>query len=323
MNTGGKNRTMIRQVDDDGNLKHLISLDGIPADLLGTILDRAESYLSGPGSLRNPDKELNGITIANLFFEPSTRTRISFELAAKRLGAHVVNLETGSSSLRKNESLLDTFFTLQAMGVNLFILRHHQPGSCATIAEHANESVGIISAGEGHLSHPTQGLLDVLTMRLHKGDIRNLKVCIIGDIRHSRVARSAAQALATLGVRELFLVGPDRLLPAGQEFPNAVLSNEPDAGLSGADVVMALRIQKERMNDSDIPDGAEYFRRYGLTRERLGKTANGAIVMHPGPMNRNVEIADDVADGNQSVIRQQVTHGVAVRMAVMTLMARR
>ncbi|MEE8527403.1 MAG: aspartate carbamoyltransferase catalytic subunit [Gammaproteobacteria bacterium] len=314
---------MLAQVDDDGDLRHLLTLEGLKAGLLDAILERAENFLTETGQLARGADELRGLTVANLFFEPSTRTRVSFELAAKRLGAHVTNLEIGSSSTRKGETLLDTFLTLKAMAVDIFVIRHHDPGSTELIAEHADASVRIISAGEAHLSHPTQGLLDVLTIRRHKGDLSTLKVCLVGDIKHSRVARSAGQALTTLGVGELHLVSPETLLPDADEFPAAVLSSDLETGLSNADVVMALRIQKERMAEADIPDDADYFRRFGLTREQLAIAKKDVIVMHPGPMNRNLEIAPDIADGQQSVIEEQVRNGVAVRMAVLALMADR
>lgn len=314
---------MLAQVDDDGDLRHLFALTGLNAGLLNAILDRADSFLTETGQLARGADELHGLTVANLFFEPSTRTRVSFELAAKRLGAHVTNLEIGSSSTRKGETLLDTFLTLQAMAVDIFVVRHHEPGSIELIARRANASARIISAGEAHLSHPTQGLLDALTIRRHKGDLSAIKVCVVGDIKHSRVARSAGQALTTLGVGELHLVSPESLLPDPDEFPAATLSSDLGAGLKDADVVMALRIQKERMAKADIPDDAEYSRRFGLTREHLAIANKDVIVMHPGPMNRNVEIAADVADGEHSVIEEQVRNGVAVRMAVMALMAGR
>ena len=314
---------MLAQVDDDGDLRHLLTLTGLKAGLLNAILERAESFLTETGQLARGADELRGLTVANLFFEPSTRTRVSFELAAKRLGAYVTNLEIGSSSTRKGETLLDTFLTLNAMAVDIIVIRHHEPGSTELIASHADAAVRIISAGEAHLSHPTQGLLDVVTIRRHKGDLSSLKVCLVGDIKHSRVARSAGQALTTLGVGELHLVSPETLLPAPNEFPAAVRSSDLETGLRDADVVMALRIQKERMAEADIPDDAEYSRRFGLTREHLTIAKKDVIVMHPGPMNRNVEIAAEVADGEHSVIEEQVRNGVAVRMAVMALMAGR
>jgi len=263
---------------------------------------------------------LAGRTVVQMFFEPSTRTRASFELAARRLGAEVVTLDMAFSSTIKGETPLDTFYTLQAMHANLFVVRHKQPGVLQTLAQHALPRVHVVSAGEAHVSHPTQGLLDAFTVRRHKKNLEKLAVTIIGDIRHSRVARSAVQALATLGVKDFRFAGPAELLPEdldGEQFTN------PDKALDGADVVMMLRIQKERMQAGLIPDEHEYFRRYGLNAARLKLAKPDVIVMHPGPMNRGVEITDDVADGPQSVIREQVTNGVAVRMAVLaTLMGK-
>jgi aspartate carbamoyltransferase catalytic subunit len=263
------------------------------------------------------NRSLAGRTVANLFFEPSTRTRASFELAARRLGAVVLSLDVSMSSRAKGESLLDTIYTLQAMQVDVFVIRDAQSGVPDFICDHVAPHVAVLNAGESHLNHPTQGLLDVLTMRRHRGRFEDMIVTIAGDIQHSRVARSAHHALQTLNVRELRLVAPPALAPDPAEFEGARLLDDIEAGVAGADVVMCLRIQRERMAASDNPDPADYHRQFGLTAARLALAKPDAIVMHPGPMNRDVEIAGSVADSPRSVITEQVTNGLAVRMAVM------
>jgi aspartate carbamoyltransferase catalytic subunit len=304
--------------DSSQALRHLLTLNGLDKAMLSALLDRAQSFVAAPGAPAAFPPLLAGRTAALLFFEPSTRTRASFELATRRLGAEVLNLNIGTSSARKGESPLDTFHTLQAMNVDLFIVRHAQAGTSALLARHAPPHVAIINAGEAHLNHPTQGLLDALTIRQHKPVQDGLAVAVIGDIHHSRVARSAAQALMTLGVEDFRWIGPPEFLPA----QNAALPGQCftvlEDGLQGADVVMLLRIQRERMQATEVPAADAYFRRYGLTEQRLALAAPDAIVMHPGPMNRGIEIEGAVADGPQSVIRAQVANGLAVRMAVMT-----
>ncbi|MGB5210844.1 MAG: aspartate carbamoyltransferase catalytic subunit [Gammaproteobacteria bacterium] len=308
---------MISQYDESGRLRHLITLDGCSGEQITELLDRAEEFLRRPGDLPARTQALAGRTVANLFFEPSTRTRASFELAARRLGADVLSLDISTSSRAKGESLLDTIYTLQAMQCDIFVVRDAQAGVPAFIAEHVAPHVRILNAGESYLNHPTQGLLDMLTIRRHKKAFDQLVVTIVGDIHHSRVARSAAHALGALGVGELRLVAPEHLRPEPRDFPGALISGDLDQALSAADVVMALRIQKERMTESAIPDPGDYFRRFGLDTQRLALAKPDVIVMHPGPMNRNVEISPEVADGKFSVIEEQVTNGVAVRMAVM------
>lgn len=308
---------MASQFDARGRLRHLITLETLSRAQLVGLLDRAEGFLTPMGEYPAGNRSLAGRTVANLFFEPSTRTRASFELAARRLGADVLSLDISMSSRAKGESLLDTIYTLQAMQVDVFVIRDAQSGVPAFICEHVAPHVAVLNAGESHLNHPTQGLLDVLTMRLHKGSLENLVVTIAGDIQHSRVARSAHHALSTLGVGELRLVAPPALAPDPAEFAGARLLDNIEAGVDGADVVMCLRIQRERMEVSRNPDPADFYREFGLTPERLALARPDAIVMHPGPMNRDVEIAGSVADGPQSVIAEQVTNGVAVRMAVM------
>lgn len=310
------------QRDPDGRLRHLITLEGLSSEELVALLDLAQFYVREPGDLPARDQSLSGHTIANLFFEPSTRTRVSFELAARRLGADVVNLDMQSSSRAKGETVLDTIYTLQAMHADILVMRDAEPGLPAYVAQFVAPHVCILNAGEAHLSHPTQGLLDALTIRQVKGDFAQLRVLIAGDISHSRVARSAWQAFMTLGVAELRIAAPDDLMPPQREFAGAKRFTDIDRAIDGVDVVMALRIQRERMRGPQLPDEASYHRAFGITAERLQKARPGAIVMHPGPMNRDVEIASEVADGPQSVIQQQVANGVAVRMAVLATIAR-
>ncbi|MBM5811829.1 MAG: aspartate carbamoyltransferase catalytic subunit [Gammaproteobacteria bacterium] len=309
------------QLDAGGRLRHLLSLDGLDADLIRELLDRAGTWCCRPGELPPRSRDLQGWTIANLFAEPSTRTRASFELAALRLGADAINLDVMLSSRVKGESVLDTIYTLQAMQVDVFVIRDAEPGLPEYVARHVEGHVSVISGGEAHLSHPTQGLLDALTILQAKGGFRDLVVTIVGDIRHSRVARSAASVLTTLATGELRLVAPAELMPEPDEFPTAVRCESFDAGIAHADVVMMLRIQKERIAATSQPDPDRYHERYGLSAARLRRARPDAIVMHPGPMNRGVEICSDVADGPQSVIRQQVANGVAVRMAVLAHIA--
>ncbi len=310
------------QRDADGRLRHLITLEGLSAEELTGLLDLAQFYVREAGDLPARDQSLSGHTVANLFFEPSTRTRVSFELAARRLGADVVNLDMQSSSRAKGETVLDTIYTLQAMHADILVMRDAEPGLPASVAQFVAPHVCILNAGEAHLSHPTQGLLDALTVRQAKGDFSQLRVLIAGDISHSRVARSAWQAFTRLGVAELRIAAPDDLMPGPGEFAGATRCNDVDRAIAGVDVVMALRIQRERMRGAQMPDDASYHRAFGITAERMKKARAGAIVMHPGPMNRDVEIASEVADGPQSVIQRQVANGVAVRMAVLATIVR-
>ena len=307
------------QLDAGGGLRHLLTMQGLSRDFITGFLDRAESYLSGYGDPVVRSEALRGKTVANLFFEPSTRTRASFDLAARRLGADVLNLDVNTSSRKKGESILDMIFTLQAMQVDVFVVRDAEAGIPAYIARNVNDFVSILNAGEADVSHPTQALLDLLTIRRHKREFGELTVAIVGDIAHSRVARSASEALVTMGVRELRLISPPTLAPAAGTVPEEarVLDNLDD-GIRGADVVMALRIQRERITNLDgIPGVDEYFSNYGVSHERMKLAAKDAIVMHPGPMNRGIEIESSLADSPCSVITEQVKNGVAVRMAVL------
>ena len=279
-------------------IRHLLSLDRLSGDQINGLLDQADALAAKAlGAPLSPPR-LSEKTVVNLFFEPSTRTRSSFELAAHRLGASVLNFDMASSSTRKGETLADTLYTLEAMGCDIFVIRH---------------------SGDGRSAHPTQGLLDMLTIRQHKGrDFAALKVAIVGDIRHSRVARSDLHALRALGAGEVRLAAPEALLPEAEAMRGFTLCDNADQAVTDADVVMTLRLQRERMEDGVVSSLEAYFRDWGITPERLALAKPDAIVMHPGPMNRGVEIADAVADGPQSVIRQQVSNGVAVRMAVLS-----
>ena len=318
MTQGTRNETpTTAQLRPDGSLRHLLTLEGLPRGLIERLLERAQALVRPLGARPAMSQLLAGSTVANLFTEPSTRTRVSFELAAKRLGAQVVNLEVQLSSRVKGESVLDTVYTLEALHVDAFVIRDAEVGVPGLVAAHVAPHVSVLSAGEAHVAHPTQGLLDALTIYQRKQRFAGLAVAIVGDIRHSRVARSAWQVLHTLGVSDLRIVAPAALLPESHEFTGATRYSDLAAGLAGCDVIMMLRIQKERMGQVELPQGAQYFSAWGLTPERLKLARADAIVMHPQPMNRGVEIASEVADGPPSVIRDQVRNGVAVRMAVL------
>jgi aspartate carbamoyltransferase catalytic subunit len=312
---------MRAQTDGAGGLRHLISLDGLTREALTAILDRAETYRRFPGQPAYEGRELAGMTLANLFFEPSTRTRASFDLASQRLGAHVLNLDTQSSSRVKGETMLDTIYTLEAMNTDVFVIRDSEAGMPEFLIDHVAPHVSVISAGEAHISHPTQGLLDALTIRSHQRRLSGLKVAIVGDIKHSRVARSTARALKTLGTTDIRLVAPLSLLPSEDEFRGALRFTRVEDGIEGADVIIMLRIQRERMVQAASLDDAAYFREYGLDGKRVKLASPNVLVMHPGPMNRGVEISSEVADGPHSLIREQVNNGVAVRMAVLASIA--
>jgi aspartate carbamoyltransferase catalytic subunit len=301
------------QVDAAGRLRHLVTLDGLPRALIVALLARAEHYASGPAR----GDALRNVTVANLFGEPSTRTRASFELAALRQGADVVNLDDALSSRAKGETLLDTVHTLRALRVDVFVMRGSEAGVQEQVARVVDGEAAVVSAGEAHLSHPTQGLLDALTIRQAMGDLGRVSVAIVGDVARSRVARSAHQVLATLGVPDIRIVAPQEMMPEAAGFAGARRFDSLEAGIAGADAVMMLRIQHERAGGGPV-DLQAYHREFGLTAARLARASPRAIVMHPGPMNRGVEIDSDVADGPRSVIRRQVANGLAVRMAVLT-----
>ncbi|MCC7097075.1 MAG: aspartate carbamoyltransferase catalytic subunit [Thermomonas sp.] len=297
-----------------GSPHHLLGLDGISVDRLHALLRRAQVFAAGEES----PNALAGVAVCTLFFEPSTRTRLSFQLAAQRLGAHILNFDASTSSATKGETDLDTFRTIQAMGVRGFVVRHKADGAVAALAAEAAPGVAVVNAGDGRSEHPTQGLLDMLTLRQAKGeDFSRLKVVIVGDVKHSRVARSDLHALRTLGCSEIRVCGPASLLPDAGTLAGCAVTDDFDAALDGVDAVMMLRLQRERMAEGLVASLDEYHRDYGLTSARLRRAAPEAIVMHPGPMNRGVEITDEVADGSRSRILDQVANGVAVRMAVL------
>ena len=309
------------QLNQHGELQHLLTIEGLPATLLTQILDTAQSFIGVTEREVKKVPLLRGKAIFNLFFEASTRTRTTFEIAAKRLSADVINLNISTSAQSKGETLLDTIDNLEAMHADMFIVRHAQSGAAHLIARHVAPNVHVINAGDGRHAHPTQALLDMFTIRHYKRNFSNLRVAIVGDILHSRVARSQIHALTTLGVPEVRVIAPKTLLPAGVEKLGVQVHHDMRQGLRDVDVVMMLRLQNERMQGPLLPSAQEFFKYYGLTSDKLALARPDAIVMHPGPMNRGVEIDSSVADGPRSVILPQVTFGIAVRMAVMSMLA--
>lgn len=307
------------QLDANGKLRHFITVEGLSRQHLTEILDVAESFAGVSGKSAKKVPLLRGKTIINLFFETSTRTRTTFELAASRLSADVQSINIATSATSKGESLLDMLHNLEAMHCDMFVVRHGESGAAHFITKHVAPHVSVINAGDGRHAHPTQAMLDMFTIRRHKGDFGALKVAIVGDVLHSRVARSEIHALNTLGVGELRIVGPKTLIPPTLSTLGAHIYHDMAKGLDGVDVVIMLRLQKERMKGALLPSESEYFARYGLTEEKLALAKPDAIVMHPGPINRGVEIASTVADGPQSVIMEQVSNGLAIRMAVMSM----
>ena len=313
------------QLNAQGELNHLLSIDGLPRNVLVRILDTASSFLEVSDRDVKKVPLLRGKSVFNLFFENSTRTRTTFEIAAKRLSADVINLDVSRSSTAKGETLLDTVDNLVAMHADMFVVRHAASGAPYLIAEHLHrvgrDDVHVVNAGDGRHAHPTQGLLDMFTIRYFKKDFSNLTVAVVGDILHSRVARSNIHALKTLGAAEIRVVGPQTLLPCGIEHMGVRVFHDLREGIAGCDVVIMLRLQNERMNGALLPSAGEYFKCYGLTPKVLALAKADCIVMHPGPMNRGVEIDSEVADGQQAVILSQVTFGIAVRMAAMSILA--
>ena len=302
-------------------MKHLLYLKELNQRTISKLLAKAETFLSTNNFPPPQDKNLQGITLANLFLEPSTRTRSSFQIAAKRLGADVLNIDEHHSSRTKGETIIDTIRTLEAMGVNYFVVRHKERGILSKIVANVDLGSHVINGGESVDSHPTQGLLDLLTIKKYKKGFDQIKVAIVGDIKHSRVARSLAEGLATMAVKTLTLIAPEEFKPDMKFYPNAEHCKNLDQGLVNADVVVALRVQRERiesLTETISPD--RYFEKYGLTMKRLEPCNDDVIVMHPGPMNRGVEISDEVADGANSVIREQITNGIAIRMALLSVM---
>jgi len=309
------------QLNEHGELRHLLTIEGLPRDVITHILDTASSFLNVSDREVKKVPLLRGRSVFNLFFENSTRTRTTFEIAATRLSADVVNLDVRTSSTSKGESLLDTVDNLAAMHADMFVVRHSQSGAPFMIARHVGPGLHVINAGDGRHAHPTQGLLDMYTIRHFKKDFTGLRVAIVGDVLHSRVARSDIHALTTLGVPEVRVIAPLTLLPPGIEQMGVRVFTDMREGMKDVDVVIMLRLQSERMRGALLPSAQEFFKHYGLTAEKLALARPDAIVMHPGPMNRGVEIDSAVADGAQSVILQQVTFGIAVRMAVMSIVA--
>ena len=311
------------QLNKNGELHHLLSIEGLPAEILWQILDTARSFAGVTQREVKKVPLLRGKAVFNVFFEPSTRTRTTFEIAAKRLSADVINLAINVSSQSKGETVLDTVANLSAMQADMFIVRHAASGAPYLIARHVAPEIHVINAGDGRHAHPTQGLLDMFTIRHYKKEFSNLRVAIVGDILHSRVARSQIHALTTLGCPEIRVIGPKTLIPSRVETLGVHVYDDMRQGLKDVDVVMMLRLQNERMQGALLPSAQEFFKYYGLTEEKLALARHDAIVLHPGPMNRGVEIDSSVADGAHSVILPQVTFGIAIRMAVMSILAGR
>ncbi|MEH6357767.1 MAG: aspartate carbamoyltransferase catalytic subunit [Pseudomonadales bacterium] len=307
------------QLTEQGQLRHFLTVEGLSKSLLTEILDTADSFISMEQQSVKKVPLLRGKTVVNLFFEASTRTRTTFELAAKRLSADVISLNISTSATSKGETLLDTLKNLEAMASDMFVVRHANSGAAHFIAEQVTPNIAIINAGDGRHAHPTQAMLDMLTIRRHKGDFENLSVAIVGDILHSRVARSQIHALKILGVPDIRVITPNTLRPYDIESMGVTVYNRMIEGLAGADVVITLRLQSERMQSALLPSQHEFYSLYGLSADKLKYAKPDAIVMHPGPINRGVEIDSDVADGPQSVILNQVSYGIAVRMAVMSM----
>ena len=309
------------QLDEKGGLQHLLSIEGLPREMLTHILDTAASFVGVTAREVKKVPLLRGKSVFNLFFEPSTRTRTTFEIAAKRLSADVINLNIAVSSHTKGETLLDTVDNLSAMHADMFVVRHAESGAPHLIASHVASHLHVVNAGDGRHAHPTQGLLDLYTIRHFKKDFTRLSVAIVGDVLHSRVARSLIHALTIMGTPDLRVIGPMTLIPAGAEKLGVKVYYDLEQGLRDVDVVVMLRLQSERMRGALLPSAQEFFKYYGLTPEKLALAKPDAIVMHPGPMNRGVEIDSAVADGSHAVILSQVTFGIAVRMAVMSILA--
>jgi len=309
------------QLNKHGELVHLLSVEGLPKSILTHILDTAANFVSVNDREVKKVPLLRGKSVFNLFFENSTRTRTTFEIAAKRLSADVINLDIARSSASKGESLLDTIANLSAMAADMFVVRHSESGAPYLIAQHVAPHVHVINAGDGRHAHPTQGLLDMYTIRHFKKDFSNLTVAIVGDVLHSRVARSDIHALTTLGCAEVRVVGPKTLIPSDLSQMGVRVCHSLEEGIRDCDVIIMLRLQNERMSGALLPSMHEFFKSFGLTPEKLLLAKPDAIVMHPGPINRGVEIDSAVVDGKQSVILPQVTFGIAVRMAVMSIVA--
>jgi len=316
MHTDSKNESQL-QLSPDGKLLHLLTLKDLRKDIIRNILHQAEKFSQSKSISDNQKEITQDCTIANLFFEPSTRTRGSFEMAAKYLHSNTINVDIKNSSEKKGETILDTVKTIKSLGANVLVIRHSDVGVHKRITEEIGNECIIINAGEGHISHPTQGLLDLLTIHQEKGSFEGLIITIVGDISHSRVAQSTAQGLTIMGAKEIRLVSPKEFTPIENLTPISTHINNLNEGIRDADVVMALRIQHERIKDTEKTQNLnDYFKKYGITHEKMKLATPNAIIMHPGPMNRNVEIESSLADSHQSVILKQVANGDAVRMAV-------
>ena len=307
------------QFDERGHLKHLLTIEGMPEARIISLLDTVQSFIGTDGISAKKVPLLKGRSIFNLFFETSTRTRSAFELAAKKLSADVINFYIDTAAVKKGESLLDTLKNIHAMGVEVFVIRHKDSGAAEFVARQMDDKISVINAGDGSHAHPTQALLDMFTIRKYKQNFTDLKVAIVGDVLHSRVARSEIAALKILRTKEIRLIAPPTLMPVGIEHSGVKIFHDIDAGLEGVDVIIILRLQKERMQGAFLPSEKEYYQCYGITPERLQRAAPDAVVMHPGPINRGVEISSHIADGPQSLILKQVSFGIAVRMAVISL----
>jgi aspartate carbamoyltransferase catalytic subunit len=321
MENSGLNSMRNPQLNAKGELQHLLTIEGLPRETLTHILDTATSFVGVTAREVKKVPLLRGKSVFNLFFENSTRTRTTFEIAAKRLSADVINLNIAVSSHTKGETLLDTVDNLSAMHADMFVVRHAQSGAPHLIASHVASHLHVVNAGDGRHAHPTQGLLDLYTIRHFKKDFTRLSVAIVGDVLHSRVARSLIHALTVMGTPDIRVIGPMTLIPAGVERMGVTVFHDLEQGLRDVDVVVMLRLQSERMRGALLPSAQEFFKYYGLTPEKLALAKPDAIVMHPGPLNRGVEIDSAVADGSHAVILSQVTFGIAVRMAVMSILA--
>ena len=308
------------QQSENKKLQHLLSIKGLDKNIIEQIFNDADKFLEKKDIKLDGHTSLNGKTVCNLFFENSTRTQTTFEIAAKRLSANVINLDIATSSQSKGESILDLINNLIAMSVDIFVIRHSEPGIPELIAKNIKSNAHIINAGDGNREHPTQGLLDAFTIRKFKKKFSKLKVAIVGDIEHSRVAKSEISILSTLGAKEIRVIGPKSLMPSNINDLNVNVFHTMEEGLKDVDVIMMLRIQKERMSDKTVPSESEYFKSFGLNQKRLNIAKDNALVLHPGPINRGVEIESEVVDGKQSVILNQVKYGIAIRMAVMVMM---
>ena len=309
------------QLNDKGELQHLLSIEGLPREIITNMLDTAASFVGVTEREVKKVPLLRGKSVFNLFFEASTRTRTTFEIAAKRLSADVINLNIAVSSHTKGETVLDTVDNLSAMHADMFVVRHAQSGAPYLIANHVASHLHVVNAGDGRHAHPTQGLLDLYTIRHYKKDFTTLSVAIVGDVLHSRVARSLIHGLTLMGTPDIRVIGPMTLIPTGVEKLGVRVFHDMATGLRDVDVVVMLRLQSERMRGALLPSAQEFFKYYGLTQEKLALAKADAIVMHPGPLNRGVEIDSAVADGPHAVILSQVTFGIAVRMAVMSTLA--